>query len=163
MTKLTSAAAAVGIALTMWTPGTAAAEPADSTLGAAQMPFQARLRACDFTLLKWVDARGDARPFAQVSAADGTVTANVVIATALPDTHYDVRVIQTPRPSSGCGPGAPGVIAGSLQTDGVGAGGVSLRGPVANGATGAWVVIERPAPNSQTPAEFYSTDYVASF
>jgi len=37
---------------------------------------------------------------------------------------------------------------------------VSVRGPVASGATGAWIYITRPGEFSQTPAEFYTSDFV---
>jgi hypothetical protein len=161
MTKLTHAVlAAAALALVAVSPATASAAPDDS--GAAQMPLTSKWRACDFTVMKWPDATGYGRPFAQVSSSAGTVTANVTINTAQPNTHYDVRVIQTPRPSIGCAPGAPGVITGGLQTDGAGVGGVSLVGPVASGATGAWVIVSRPAAHSQTPEEFYTTTFIAA-
>lgn len=161
MTKLThTAIVAMALSLMAITPATASASPEQA--GAAQMPMTSKWRACDFTLMKWPAATGDARPFAQVSSSAGTVTANVTIHTAVPNTHYDVRVIQTPRPSIGCAPGAPGVIAGGLQTDGTGVGGVSLVGPVAPDATGAWVIVTRPAAHSQTPEEFYTTTFIAA-
>jgi hypothetical protein len=159
MTKLTYAAiAAMALSLMAINPATASA----TGDGAAQMPMTSKWRACDFTLMKWPAARGDARPFAEVTSSGGSVTANVTIHTAVPNTHYDVRVIQTPRPSMGCAPGAPGVIAGGLQTDGRGVGGVSLIGPIASDATGAWVMVSRPAAHSQTPDEFYSTTFIAT-
>jgi hypothetical protein len=52
------------------------------------------------------------------------------------------------------------VIAGVLLTDPAGAGSVTVRGPVASGATGAWMYVTRPGEFSQTPAEFYSSDFV---
>jgi hypothetical protein len=53
------------------------------------------------------------------------------------------------------------VITGSLQTDGIGAGRTTLSGPVQEGATGAWVIMQRPAQFSQTPAEFYTSEFIA--
>ena len=83
------------------------------------------------------------------------------VATAIPNTPYDVRLIEMPRSSaSSCNAGDPGVIAGVLTTDAAGAGSVTLRGPVASGATGAWMFISRPGEFAQTPAEFYTTDFV---
>jgi hypothetical protein len=68
-----------------------------------------------------------------------------------------------PRSSaSSCNAGDPGVIGGLLLTDAGGAGGVSLRGPVASGTTGAWLSISRPGEFSQTPAEFYTSDFVVA-
>jgi hypothetical protein len=159
MTKLTyTAIAAMALSVMAITPATASA---DET-GPIVMPMTSKWRACDFTLMKWPRATGDARPVAQVSTSAGTLTTNVTIHTALPNTHYDVRVIQTPRPSIGCAPGAPGVITGGIQTDGAGVGGVSLVGPIEADATGAWAIVELPAAHSQTPQEFYTTTFIAS-
>jgi hypothetical protein len=142
-------------ATTLLTPAIASAS--------SPMPLSAKWRACDFSQAKWVDAVGYARPVAYVGpAGDGSMVTKVDMATALPGTTYDVRVIQMPRASIGCAPGAPGVITGSVTTDGVGAGSVTLQGPVASGKTGAWVIVERAAPNSQTPAEFYTSEFIAS-
>ena len=89
--------------------------------------------------------------------------ADVQIATAIPNTPYDVRMIQMPRSSaSSCNAGDPGVIAGMLMTDGAGAGSVTLPAPLHPGATGAWMYISRPGEFSKTPAEFYTSDFVLS-
>jgi hypothetical protein len=91
------------------------------------------------------------------------VIADVQIATAELNTPYDVRLIQMPRSSaSSCNAGDPGVSGGVLLTDAVGGGGITVRGPIASGATGVWLYITRPGEFSQTPAEFYTTDFVAS-
>jgi hypothetical protein len=165
MTKLTQAILlAASASLMVVSPAIASATPAESSgsTGAAVMPLLSKFRACDFTLEKWVDAVGYARGIAHVSTSGSTVTATVDMATAEPNTHYDVRVIQTPRASIGCAPGAPGVITGSLQTDAGGTGSTSLQGPIESNATGAWVMVQRPSAFSQTPAEFYSSTFVAS-
>ncbi len=161
MNKLTHAVVvAIGMSLMAINPATASAAP--DQLSAAQMPLLSRWRACDFTLLKWPDAVGYARAIADVSSSSGSVSATITMNTAVPNTHYDVRVIQTPRPSSGCGTGAPGVITGGLQTDGVGFGATTFQGPIESGATGAWVIVERPSAFSQTPAEFYTSTFIAA-
>lgn len=165
MTKLTQAILlAASASLMVVSPAIASATPAESSgsTGAAVMPLLSKFRACDFTLEKWVDAVGYARGVAHVSTSGSTITATVDMATAEPNTHYDVRVIQTPRASIGCAPGAPGVITGSLQTDAGGTGSTSLQGPIESNATGAWVMVQRPSAFSQTPAEFYSSTFVAS-
>ena len=127
------------------------------------MPFSSQWRACDFSKLKWVAAVGDARSVAHVgSNGSGMIVATVDMATALPNTRYDIRVIQMPRPSLGCASGAPGVLTGAVQTDAVGAGTTTIGGAAADGATGAWAIIERPSDSSQTPAEFYTTEFIAS-
>jgi hypothetical protein len=135
--------------------GTAGAE------GATFLSFAQVFRRCDFSDKAYTGPTGYARPTAVVHSCGSEVIADVQIATAIPNTPYDVRVIQMPRSSaSGCNAGDPGVIAGVLLTDPAGAGSVTVRGPVASGATGAWMYITRPGEFSQTPAEFYTSDFV---
>ena len=135
--------------------GTAGAE------GATFLSFAQIFRRCDFSDKAYTGPTGYARPTAVVHNTGSEVIADVQLATAIPNTPYDVRVIQMPRSSaSGCNAGDPGVIAGVLLTDPAGAGSVTVRGPVASGATGAWIYITRPGEFSQTPAEFYTSDFV---
>jgi hypothetical protein len=164
MIKLTQAIVLAAATLTIVSPAIASASPAQSSesSGPAVMPLSSKFRACDFTLEKWVNAVGYARGIAHLSTSGSTVTATVDMATAEPNTHYDVRVIQTPRASIGCAPGAPGVLTGSVQTDGGGFGSTTLQGPIESNATGAWVMVTRPSAFSQTPAEFYSSTFIAS-
>jgi hypothetical protein len=129
---------------------------------ASPMPLTSQLRACDTTKLHWASATAYARMVADVTSSGSTVTAHVDAATAAPNAQYVVRVIQTPRASNGCAAGDPGVISGVLQTDAAGAGSVTLQGPIAAGKTGAWVAVDLPAEYSQTPTEFYTTEYAAS-
>ena len=161
MVKSTFAKAlAVAASLVATSSAIASATPPS---GSSTVPLLSRWRACDFTQAKWVNAVGDARATAYVgTSGQSTVVAQVDIETALPNTQYDVRIIQMPRPSIGCAPGDPGVITGVLATDGAGAGSVTLQGPVASGKTGAWVIVERPSATSQTPAEFYTSEFVAA-
>ncbi|TPG29608.1 hypothetical protein [Mycolicibacterium hodleri] len=170
MTKLTSttfvalAATLIGVGSLLPTAALAAppasAAPVDVSMSV--MPLSSNWRACDGTLLKWVDAVGDARATAHVGAHSGAVITTIDMATALPNTHYDVRVIQVPRSPMGCEAGAPGVIVGGLQTDAAGVGSTTFQGPVQSGATGAWVIVERPSGSSQTPAEFYTSEFATS-
>ena len=155
MNKLTWAktAAMAGALLTASTAVAAAASP---------MPLSSQWRACDFTKLGFVSAVGDARMMADVTSSNSTVTARVEAAVARPNAYYTVRIIQTPRPSLGCAPGDPGVITGGLQVDAAGNGSVTVQGPIAAGKTGAWVIVDRPSEYSQTPAEFYATEFIAS-
>ena len=135
--------------------GTASAE------GTTFLSFAQTFRRCDFSARTYTGPTGYGRPTAVVHNTGAEVIADVQIATALPNTPYEVRVIQVPRSSaSSCNPGDPGVIGGVLLTDGAGAGSVTVRGPVASDATGAWMYISRPGEFSQTPAEFYTTDFV---
>lgn len=162
MSKLTQALLVLAAALLMTiSPAIASASPVEST-GPTVMPLISKWRACDFTLEKWVNAVGYGRGVVHLNRSSSNIVANVDMATAAPDTRYDVRIIQTPRPSIGCAPGAPGVLTGSLQTDAGGAGSTTIQGPIHPDATGAWVIVQRPAPNSQTSAEFYSSSFIAS-
>lgn len=136
--------------------GPAAAE------GATVLAFAQTFRRCDFSAIPFVGPAGYARPSAVLRHSGSEVIADVQIATALPNTAYTVGVVQMPRSSAtGCNPGAPGVIGGVLLTDPTGGGSVTVRGPVASGATGAWMYVSRPGEFSQTPDEFYTTDFVA--
>jgi hypothetical protein len=129
--------------------------------GATFLAFTQTFRRCDFSTNTHIGPTGVARPTALVHRTGSEVIAEVQIATAIPDTPYDVRLIQMPRSSaSGCNAGDPGVIAGVLATDDGGAGSLTLRGPIASGATGAWIFISRPGEFRQTPDEFYTSDFV---
>jgi hypothetical protein len=135
--------------------GTAGAE------GATFVAFAQMFRRCDYSTNTHIGPSGVARPTALVRDTGSEVVADVQIATAIPNTPYDVRLIQMPRSSaSGCNAGDPGVAAAVLVTDGAGAGSVTVRGPVASGSTGVWMYISRPGEFSQTPAEFYTSDFV---
>jgi len=139
--------------------GVAAADAEPTVVAFSQL-----LRRCDFSEMKNVGGDGYGRPVGAVRLDGGELVADVAIATARPNTGYDVRIIQVPRPSERpCNPGDPGVAAAALNTDGAGAGAVTVRGPVVSGATGAWLFITRPNAHSQVPAEFYSTDFIFAF
>lgn len=79
----------------------------------------------------------------------------------MPGTRFAVGLIQAPRPSSAsCGPGAPGTAFTSLDTDAAGIGTTTVQDTIRPGTTGVWVIIERPSPHSQDPAEYYTTEFV---
>jgi hypothetical protein len=148
-----SAASTVGVQ-------TAAAGP-PGTDGATFVAFTQLLRGCDFNTNQHIGPSGVARATALVHITGSGVIADVVMVTAIPNTPYDVRVIQMPRSSgTGCSAGDPGVTGGVLFTDDAGAGGVSIHSPIVSGATGAWMFITRPGEGTQTPAEFYTSDFV---
>jgi hypothetical protein len=148
MVVVMSAASTVGA-------GTAAADPA-TFLSFAQM-----LRRCDYSSDMHTGPSGVARATALVHTTGSEVIADVVMVTAIPNMRYDVRIIQMPRSSAtSCNAGDPGVTGGALFTDGAGAGGVSLHSPIVSGTTGAWMYITRPGELSQTPADFYTSDFI---
>ncbi|MFS0896348.1 hypothetical protein [Mycolicibacterium litorale] len=161
---LLAATALVAAPLTPVGVGVAAAPVAAAESGGTFLPFSSALRRCDYSVRQYYDSAGMARATATVRGrGSGQVSADVQMALAKPNTSYEVRLIQVPRTSAaGCGPGAPGTAVGALHTDGVGAGVITLSSPVMPGATGTWLSIERPQPNSQLPAEFYTTDFVVA-
>jgi hypothetical protein len=165
LSPLASAAAALALIAAPLAPvsiGVVSAPTAAAESGATFLPFTTTLRRCDFSARKHYDAAGSARATATVrTTGSGQVSADVQMAMAKPNAFYEVRLIQVPRESSaGCGPGAPGTAVATLHTDGIGAGAVTLSSPVMSGATGSWLSVERGQPNSQLPAEFYTTDFI---
>jgi hypothetical protein len=81
---------------------------------------------------------------------------------ASPGTHFDVGLIQEPRPSSAtCGPGDPGTAFTGMDTDGGGLGAATVQDAIRPGTTGVWVIVERPNGFSQSPAEYYTSEFVA--
>jgi hypothetical protein len=142
-------------------PATAGAQP--SAAASTVLPFGQTLRRCDFSEFEYVGGNGYGRASGLLRADGGDIAADIQFATGKPNTRYDVRLIQVPRSSARtCNPGEPGVAAAVLMTDGAGAGAVTVRGPVMSDATGAWVSITRPGTYSQTPAEFYTTDFIVA-
>jgi len=160
MTTVTALVVAVSPAA--FTPGIAAAD-STGTGRTTSFPFSQIMRRCDFSATRYTGPAGYGRATAVVRSTGSNVAADVQLVTALPGTHYDVRLIQLPRTSSApCNAGDPGVAAGALNTDAAGAASVTVQGPIAQGATHAWVFISRPGEFSQTPAEFYTTDFTAA-
>jgi len=149
---------ALAAALAVAAPAAAASAEGGGTI----MAFSQISRICDFSEINYRGPWGMGRPIAVLRTDGSTVSADVQIATVLPNFPYDVRLIQVPRPSSAtCWGGDPGVALAKLHTDGVGAGAVTLQDAIEPGATGAWIWISRPDPFSQDPGEFYTTDFVA--
>ena len=152
--------AALAAALAVAAPAVGAS--ADGTGGGTVMAFSQLSRICDFSEVNYIGPTGMGRPSATLRSDGSTVSADVQIATVLPNFPYDVRLIQVPRPSSKpCWGGDPGVTLSTLRTDAGGNGSVSLSGPIQPGATGAWIWISRPDPFRQYPGEFYTTDFIA--
>ena len=140
--------------------GRAAAE------GATRVPLTGDLRHCDFSLN--TTAPLEARPRMGTGSAVITVAGSRAVAEVhlwdqqSPGTHFDVGLIQEPRPSSAtCGPGSPGTAFSGMDTDGAGIGTVTVQDTLQPGATGVWVVVERPNGFSQDPAEFYTSGFLA--
>jgi hypothetical protein len=158
LTRLATAAVAVVVA----TPAAVLTMGAGTAVAETLMSFAQMFRRCDFSTNTFTGPTGMARAIAEVSTGSNEIVADVDIATAIPFTRYDVRLIQMPRPSSApCNAGDPGVDASALVTDAAGAAATTVRGTVEPGATGVWIFISRPDAFRQTPAEFYTTDFIA--
>jgi hypothetical protein len=121
------------------------------------------LRACDFSPIPDRSSTNPATASAVVHVNGGTVTADVHLAEpGQPGTHYDVSLIQVPRASNApCDVAGPGVAVAGLDSDGMGVANTTVRDGLRSGTTGVWVFIRRASLNSQSPAEFYTSDFPA--
>jgi hypothetical protein len=128
------------------------------------VPLRSILRACDFSPIPDTSSASRGTASAVIHASGGTVSAVVQLAEpGQPNTHYDVSLIQFPRASGApCDVPGPGVAVAGLESNAVGVGSTTVSGPLQSGATGAWVFIRRANPFSQSPAEFYTSNFPAS-
>ena len=119
------------------------------------------LRACDFSPIPDFASTNSGTASAVIHTGGGAVTADIHFAEpGEPGAHFDVELIQVPRPANApCNGPGPGVAAGALDTDGAGVGNATVRGSLQSGTTGVWVFIRQPSPRSQSPAEFYTSDF----
>ena len=153
------AVSTVGVGTASADGPTGGATPAGS--GATFVAFAQIFRLCDFSSKTHIGPTGNAGPSAMVRNTGSEVIADVQVVRAIPGTVYVVGLVQMPHSSAvGCNPGDPGVISGVLTADAMGNGSVTLRGPTAPGATGAWMYLSRPGYLSQTPDEFYTSDFI---
>ena len=91
------------------------------------------------------------------------VTADVFLTIGTPNTPYQVRLIQGPRPGSQkCIAGDPGVASAVLNTDGNGVGSLTLQRRSVSGATNAWVFLDGPPEPGQIRGEFYTSEFLTS-
>ena len=153
---------AVLVAASALNPAVAAAVPT-GTSGGTVVPMRSILRACDFSPLPGGASQSRAAASAIIRSNSGTVTAEVHLAEpGAPGAHYNVSLIQAPRASSApCTSPGPGVAVGSLDSDGVGQATTTVQDSIRPGTTGVWVLIQQPNPYSQSPAEVYTSDFVA--
>jgi hypothetical protein len=100
---------------------------------------------------------------ALIHTAGSSVVADIqLVNTSEPGMHFDVGLIQVPRPSSAtCDPGAPGTAYSGLDLNDAGVGTVTIQDTIKQGTTGVWVRISRPNPHSQDAAETYTSEFVA--
>ena len=161
----TSMAAVIAVSGSAIAVAGAGGASAETGAGApAVIPFTQTLRRCDFSKFAYTGGGYYGRPNAFMRIEGGDVVADIQFATGVPNTAYDVRLIQLPRSSARtCNPGDPGVWVATLFTDAAGGGAVTVRGPVDPEATGAWVSMTRPGQFTQKPEEFYTSDFVFDY
>lgn len=142
--------------------GTASADKDIMASGPAIVPFTGIFRRCDHSRTP-MHPSGFGTGYAVIGRSGNTVTAEVRIAVARPNTSYVVRLIQMPRPGVGCTAGDPGVAEATMVTDPAGSGSVTVSGSVMAGATGAWAQVLGPfgGNTAAITGEVYSSDYVA--
>jgi hypothetical protein len=162
LTRLGTCAAAITVATFPVTTFEIVTATAD---GGTRVPLQGDLRRCDFSLsttAPLVERPRLASGSAVIATAGSTAVAEVhLFDEPNPGTHFDVGLIQEPRPSSaGCGPGAPGTAYAGMDTDGAGNGTVTIQDTIRPGTTGLWVIVERPSAHSQDPAEFFTSGFL---
>ena len=121
------------------------------------------LRACDFSPIPDLASTDRGTASAVIHTSGGTVAADVHLAEpGQPGTHYDVSLIQVPRTSTApCDVPGPGVAVAGLDSDGAGVANTTVRDSLRSGTTGVWVFIRRASATSQSPAEFYTSDFPA--
>jgi hypothetical protein len=162
LTRLGTWAAAIAVAIApVSTFGIARA----AAEGTTRVPLQSDLRHCDFSLSTF--ASFEERPRLGSGSAVIHIAGSRVIAEVhffdqpSPGAHFDVGLIQEPRPSSAtCGPGSPGTAFTGMDTDGAANGTATLQDTLQPGTTGVWVIVERPNAFSQDPAEFYTSGFL---
>lgn len=163
LTRLKTCAATVTVLVLPAT--TVAVGPAGAEGAGTTVVFDTKLRRCDFSLVSFavqVPHPSLGTGYAVVHTAGSKAVADVHLVDAPePGTHFDVGLIQVPRPASAtCGPGDPGTAFTGLDTDGAGGGTATVQDSIRPGTTGVWVIVEQSNPHSQSPAEFYTSEFV---
>lgn len=142
MRIIATSALALVMALAVGVPSAGArAAPAQKT------PLTQTNRSCDSTVIPPI--RSQTFGFAVVvKPASNKLVVAVVLQGALPNTTYNIRLIQLLPNDSDCF-----TVDGTLTTDAFGNGNANVQEPVLPGATSAWVDL-----NGQLdPANFYDT------
>ncbi|GFG53073.1 hypothetical protein [Mycolicibacterium agri] len=157
-TRMTAAVAAA-IGMTGMSAATAGAEAANGVM----VPLTAFYRSCDFTVLQFVAATGFGSGQSTIHSSGNSVTAQVNFAIGTPNTAYQVRLIQGPRPGTQkCIAGDPGVASAVLHTDRNGTGSVTVTDTIEPWAKNAWVFMEGPPDPGQIRGEFYTSEILTA-
>lgn len=159
MSKFSGALAA--LAVSALPVATLVAAPAEAA-GTARQTLMSRTYTCDRQPINYMKFRFPAVPTAEITSDGRTATAHIEMLDGARNAQYTVRVIPAPHASLGCLPGDPSIATGALSTDGFGNGSSTVQLSVAPGTSGVWVAVDLPQAHSQSPAEFYSSDFVAS-
>jgi hypothetical protein len=163
LTRIGTSAAAIAVLISPVTTLGAVKAAAES---GTRVALDSDIRRCDFSLVAAAPkvpqpALGTGSALIHTSGSRAIAEVHLSDAPA-PGTHFDVGLIQEPRSSAGtCGPGDPGTAFTGMDTDGAGNGTVTIQDTIRPGTTGVWVVIQRANPNSQNPAEFYTSEFLA--
>jgi hypothetical protein len=163
LTRLGTCTAAIAVAISPATTFEIVKAAAD---GGTRVPLVSDLRRCDFSRINnqlpvLRPVLGSGSSVVQITGSSATAEVHLV-SPANPGTHYDVGLIQEPRPSSAtCGPGDPGTDFTGMDTDASGSATVTVRSALRPGTTGVWVLVERPSGNPPNPAEFYTSEFLA--
>jgi hypothetical protein len=163
LARLGTCAAAITMAIT---PAVTFEVVTAAASGGTTVVLDSNLRRCDFSRVT------TAPKVPRVALGTGSVLVRTTGSTAVaevhlwnepePGTHFDVGLIEEPRPASAtCGPGDPGTAYTGLDTDAAGNGTTTVQDTIRPGTTGVWVIVERPNAISQNPAEFYTSEFVA--
>ena len=156
---ITTVMAVVGLVGLGLGTGSASAESANGGM----VPLSATYRSCDFTKAHHVSANGFGSGTSTISSDGASVSADVFLMIGRPNTPYQVRLIQGPRPGTQkCNAGDPGVASAVLNTDGNGTGAVTLHDALRPGATNAWVFIDGPPDVGEIRGEFYTSELLTS-
>jgi hypothetical protein len=134
-----------------WNPGADAPAASDPATPAQRMPLTQTNRDCSGAVI----GPPQDQPFGFaviVRPASGRLIANVVLQGALPDTTYNIRLIQVLPNSADCF-----TIDGTLTTDSFGDGNANVQEPVIPGASSAWVDLN----NAADSTNFYDTTPVS--
>lgn len=163
LTRLGTCTAAIAMVIS---PPATFGIPGAAADGGTRVVLDAKYRRCDFSLVSTsvsIPHPALATGSTIIHRAGSIAIADVHLVDAPePGAHFDVGLIQVPRPSSStCGPGDPGTAFTGLDTDAAGIGNATVQDTIHPGTTGVWVIIERGNPHSQNPAEFYTSEFVA--
>jgi hypothetical protein len=166
LTRLGSFAAAITVVTSTGMASAveiAAASPSGS--GVTTVGLRGAAKNCDFSPVGTtpvVPFVTEGTGSALIHTTGSTVVADVqLVLTNEPGMHFDVGLIQVPRPASAtCGPGAPGTAYTGLDINDAGVGTATIQDTIKQGTTGVWVQISRPNPHSQDAAECYTSEFV---